>query len=149
MSGFGPKAIDVAARIGDGFAFAAPDADAIGRFRSAGGADKPVQAGTKVCWGADEAACRRTAHATWPNESLPGELAQILPNPAHFEQACTLVSEEMVAESVACGPDVERHVAQLQAYADAGVDHVFVQQIGPEQDAFFEAYARDVLPRLG
>jgi hypothetical protein len=35
----------------------------------------------------------------WPTEQLPGELAQILPTPAHFEQAVELVSEDMVAEA--------------------------------------------------
>jgi hypothetical protein len=47
-------AVDLAARIGDGYVITMPDADLIGRFRSNGGADKVVQAGMKVCWGADE-----------------------------------------------------------------------------------------------
>src|SRR3954447_4780908 len=34
VSGFGPKAIDLAARIGDGFCTVGPDADAVERFRS-------------------------------------------------------------------------------------------------------------------
>ncbi len=148
VSGFGPKAIDVAARIGDGFCFVAPEAEMVQRFRDAGGGDKPVQGGTKVCWGEDEATCRQTAHRTWANEGLPGELAQILPTPAHFEQASTLVTEEMVAGSVACGPDLDKHVAQLQAYADAGFDEVYVQQIGTGHEGFFEAYRRDVLPHF-
>ena len=37
----------------------------------------------------------------------------------------------MIAESVVCGPDMDRHVEELRAYADAGVDEVYVQQIGP------------------
>lgn len=148
VSGFGPKAIRLAGRIGDGYRHVQPDAEAVELFRSSGGAGKPTQGGTKVCWAEDEAAARRTAHERWPNEGLPGELAQILPTPAHFEQASTLVTEEMVAESVACGPDLDRHVAQLLAYVDAGFDEVYVQQIGPEQEAFFEVYEREVLPRL-
>jgi hypothetical protein len=28
------------------------------------------------------------------------------------------------------------------------VDELFVQQIGPDQDAFFEAYASGVVPRF-
>jgi G6PDH family F420-dependent oxidoreductase len=124
-----------------------PDADALERFRAAGGAGKPTQAGTKVCWGPDEAACRRRVHHLWPNEELPGELAQILPTPAHFEQASSLVTEDMVAEAVPCGPDIERHVAHLQAFADAGFDELYVQQIGGD-DAFFETFAREVLPRF-
>jgi hypothetical protein len=101
-----------------------------------------------VCWGEDEAAARRTAYERWPNEGLPGELAQVLPTPAHFEQATTLVTEEMIGESMACGPDLDRHVAQLQAYLDAGFDEVYVQQIGPDQEGFFSVYEREVLPRL-
>jgi G6PDH family F420-dependent oxidoreductase len=148
VSGFGPKSIELAGRIGDGFATTMPDADAIARFRSAGGEGKPVQAGTKVCYGPDEAAAVKTVHRLWPNEGLPGELPQILPTPEHFEQACELVTEEMIAESVPCGPDVDKHVAALQEYAEAGVDELYIQQIGPDQDAFFEVYAREILPRF-
>jgi G6PDH family F420-dependent oxidoreductase len=148
VSGFGPKAIELAARIGDGFATVEPDADGIKSFREQGGAGKPVQAGTKVCYGADEAECVKTGHRIWPNEALPGELAQILPTPTHFEQACELVTEDMIAESLPCGPDLDKHVAALQEYADAGVDELFVQQVGAGHDAFFDAYKREVLPRF-
>jgi G6PDH family F420-dependent oxidoreductase len=148
VSGFGPKAIDLAARIGDGFVTVMPDKDAISQFRSAGGGDKLVQAGTKVCFGPDEAAAVKTVHRIWPNEALPGELPQVLPTPEHFEQACELVTEEMIAESVPCGPDIERHIAAVQEYADAGADELYIQQIGDDQEAFFEAYSRDVLPRF-
>ena len=148
VSGFGPKATDLAGRIGDGYCLVTPDADSIGRFREHGGGDKVVQAGTKVCFGADEAACRALALEMWPNEAMPGELAQLLPTPAHFEQTAELVTEDLVAESVACGPDIEAHVAQLQAYADAGVDELYVQQIGSDQEAFFTAYREHVLPRF-
>jgi G6PDH family F420-dependent oxidoreductase len=147
VSGFGPKAIELAARIGDGFATVMPDADSIKAYRDQGGRG-PVQAGTKVCYGADEAEAVKTVHRIWPNEALPGELAQILPTPAHFEQACELVTEEMIAESVPCGPDLDKHVEALQEYADAGADELFVQQIGSGHDAFFESYAREVLPRF-
>ncbi len=148
VSGFGPKAIELAGRIGDGFATVQPDADAVAQFRSTGGAGKVVQGGVKVCWGADEAAALDHVTRLWPNDGLPGELAQIMPTPAHFEQASELVTAEMLGESITCGPDVERHVRTLQAYADAGFDELYVNQIGPDQEAFFAAYRDEVLPRL-
>ena len=148
VSGFGPKSIELAGRIGDGYVSTMPDAEMVRRFREAGGAGKPCQAGTKVCWGEDEAAARRIAYERWPNQALPGELAQVLPNPAHFEQAVELISEEAFAETTACGPDPERHLAQLRAYAEAGYDELYVQQIGPDQEGFFRFYEREVLPRL-
>ena len=102
----------------------------------------------KVCYGPDETEARRTVHRLWPNEALPGELAQVLPTPEHFQQATTLVTEEMIGDSVACGPDLDRHVEMIQQHADAGVDELYVQQVGEGHDEFFAAYARDVLPRF-
>ena len=149
VSGFGPKSVAVAGRIGDGYATTMPDADLIGRFRAAGGDGKPVQAGVKVCFGPDEAEAVRTVHRIWPNEVLPGELAQVLPDPEHYEQAAELVTEDMVREAIPCGPDLDRHVAALQEFADAGVDELFVQQIGGGHEEFFATYAREVLSRFG
>ncbi len=145
VSGFGPKAIELAARIGDGYCTTSPDKEAIDLYRSAGGIG-PVHAGTKVCFMADEDEARATAHRLWPNEALPGELAQVLPTPAHFEQACELVEPEMLVTPV--GPDLAKHLASLREYERAGVDELFVQQIGPDQDAFFGTWARDVLPEF-
>jgi hypothetical protein len=68
---------------------------------------------------------------------------------AHFEQATELVTEEMIGESVPCGPDVDKIVETLRQFADAGFDEVYVQQIGERQAEFFDVLARDVLPRVG
>jgi G6PDH family F420-dependent oxidoreductase len=146
VSGFGPQATKLAARIGDGYCTTSPD-ELIELYRSEGGKG-PVQAGTKVCFDSDEAKARETAYRLWPNEHLPGELAQVLPTPAHFEQASELVTEDMVADTVPCGPDLDRHMETLQEYADAGVDELFVQQIGPNQDAFFDTWAKEIVPRF-
>jgi G6PDH family F420-dependent oxidoreductase len=148
VSGFGPRAVDLAARIGDGFAITMPDAELIGRFRSNGGGDKVVQAGMKVCWGPDEAEARRAVSRLWPNEGLPGELAQVLPTPEHFEQATELVTEEMLAEAVPCGPDLDRHVSAIQEFADAGVDELYIHQIGGPDGDFFGTYAKAILGRF-
>ena len=145
VSGFGPKATRLAAKVGDGFCTTSPDKEAVDLYRSEGGTG-PVHAGTKVCFMDDEEQARETVLRLWPNEALPGELAQILPTPAHFEQACELVTADHISSPV--GPDIEQHVASLQEYADAGVDELFVQQIGPEQEAFFTTWAREVLPRF-
>ncbi len=126
ISGFGPKATKLAARIGDGFCTVSPVKDAVESFRRDGGAGKVVAGGMKACYASQEGRARATVHRLWPNEALPGELSQILPTPAHFEQACEIVSEEMASESVPCGPDIERHVSAVQAYADAGFDELYV-----------------------
>src|ERR671916_318687 len=106
VSGFGPKAVRLAAEIGDGYVNIGPD------------------------------------------EGLPGELAQVLPTPAHFEQATQLVTEEMMAEAVPCGPDPEKYRGMLRQFAEAGYDEVYVQQIGPNQKAFFDFFGREILPEF-
>jgi G6PDH family F420-dependent oxidoreductase len=148
ISGFGPKSTRLAARIGDGFCTVAPVKEAVESFRREAQGEKLVAGGMKVCLGADAASARATAHRLWPNEALPGELSQILPTPAHFEQAVGLVSEEMIGGELPCGPDLERHFDQIRKYDEAGFDELYIQQIGPEQERFFETYANEVLPRL-
>jgi G6PDH family F420-dependent oxidoreductase len=147
VSGFGPKSATLAGRIGDGFVCTKPDQDLIQAFRDAGGAGKPMQAGTKVCYGPDPDRARETAHRIWRNEGLPGELAQVLPTTEHFQQASELVKPEDMVTPV--GPDPDTHVAALKKFLDAGYDELYVQQIGPDQDAFFDFYGSKVLPALG
>jgi G6PDH family F420-dependent oxidoreductase len=148
ISGFGKKSIELASRIGDGFCTVGPDQEAVEQFHQGADRKRLVAGGMKVCWAEDEDYARRTVHRLWPNEELPGELAQVLPTPAHFEQATELVTEEMVAESVPCGPDLDRHIEQIKAYEEAGFDELYIQQIGPDQQRFFEIYAAEVLPRF-
>lgn len=149
MSAFGPKATALAARVADGLIQVAPAPETIDRFRRGGGAGKPVQGGLKVCWAPSKQDAVRTAHERWPNEALSGEAPQVLPSPRHFAQLTQgLVTPEMVAEEVTCGPDPERHVAAIEAYLDAGADEVYVCQVGDDQDGFFGFYSQEVLPRL-
>jgi len=153
VSGFGPKAAELAGRIGDGYITTSPDKDLINRFRDAGGGDKPVQAGYKVCWSTDDDAAVDTAHRLWSNSGLPGELAQILPSPKHFEQASQLVPRDSTRDSIAYGADVDRHVDAFRPYADAGIDVIHISQMGAGEaatnaDGFFEFYRDKILPRL-
>ncbi|MDQ3237485.1 MAG: LLM class F420-dependent oxidoreductase [Actinomycetota bacterium] len=148
VSGFGPKATRLAGRIGDGYMNVAPNEEMLSVFRSSGGGDKPAHGAFKVCYGEDEAECVRTAHRTWPNEGLPGELAQILPTPSHFEQATELVTEEMISDSMPCGPDPEPHREMIRTYQKAGYDEVYVQQIGTGHEEFFRFYEREILPEF-
>jgi G6PDH family F420-dependent oxidoreductase len=147
VSGFGPKATSLAARIGDGYVNTAPESTLLEQYTREGGKG-PKIAATKVCWGPDEAKATKLAYEMWPNTGVPGELSQELPMPAHFEQVSALVTEEMVAEAVACGPDPEKHIEQLKKYIEAGYDEIYVSQIGKEQQGFLDFYKSEVLRRL-
>ena len=147
VSGFGPKATDVAARIGDGYLSTSPDADLVRRFKAASGG-KTTQGGAKAAWAPTRDEGIDLAHTLWPHQLLPGELAQVPPSVRHFEQASELVTREMVAEQMVAGSDVEPHVEQLQTYLDAGFDEIYVACMGPHYLDMIEAYGRDVLPAV-
>jgi coenzyme F420-dependent glucose-6-phosphate dehydrogenase len=147
----GEQAAEMAAKIGDGLISTAPKEETIKQYERAGGNGKPKYGQVTVCWDTDEKRARKTAHETWPNAAIGGELSQELPIPRHFEQAAEMVTEDDVAERVACGPDPERHVESIKKYLDAGYDHVYVHQVGKDpvkHDGFFEFYKTEVLPRL-
>jgi len=148
VSGFGPKAVQLAARVGDGFVTTAPDPEAVRSYRSQGGKG-PVVAALKACWGPDEAKARSLAHERWATSGVPGELSQELPTPEHFEQAIQTVTKDMVAAKIPCGPDPERHAASIRDYFDAGCDDVYVSQVGEDQAGYFEFFNRELRPRLG
>ena len=147
VAGAGPKAAELAARVGDGFWGVAPQAELLETFAKAGG-DGPRYGQATVCWAETEDEAKETAYRVWPNAGIMGELAQELPTPTHFEQAAQMVTPDDLAESLPLGPDPERHVESLRQYLDAGYDHVYVHQIGPDQEGFIRFYEREVLPKL-
>ncbi|HWF22622.1 MAG TPA: TIGR03557 family F420-dependent LLM class oxidoreductase [Acidimicrobiales bacterium] len=148
VSAFGPDSLGLAARIGDGLVTTQPDGDMVRSYREQGGAGRVIGA-VKVCWGDDEAQARKVAHELWATELLPGQLNQELSVPKHFQEGASLVTQDMVAEKVTCGPDPERHAAAISAYLDAGFDEVYVNQIGQDQRGFYDFYRKELRPRIG
>ena len=59
------------------------------------------------------------------------------------------MTEDDVARQISCGPDPEVHLAKIRAFIDAGFDHVYLHQIGPDQEGFFRFAEQELLPRLG
>ena len=148
VSGFGPKATDVAARIGDGYISTSPDADLVRRFKDGSGG-KPAQAGAKVAYAPTVDEGVGHAHRLWSNSGLPGELAQVLPSPRHFEQASQLVTEESTRESVVAGPDPQAHLDQVESYREAGYDELYVANMGPHYRDMIDFYGKEILPAVG
>jgi coenzyme F420-dependent glucose-6-phosphate dehydrogenase len=133
----------------DGLIGTAPDEDVLKAFASAGGTGKPAYGQVTVCWAKTEDEAKRTACEWWPNAAVKGDLSQELALPLHFEQAAEMVNEDDVVEAIVCGPDPEAHLAKIREYEQAGYDHVYVHQVGPDQEGFFDFYEREVLPNGG
>ncbi|MBW3651738.1 MAG: TIGR03557 family F420-dependent LLM class oxidoreductase [Actinobacteria bacterium] len=147
VSGFGPKAVHLAARIGDGYWGVSPERELLDQYEAAGGRGGRY-AQVDVCWAEDAATARRVVHEVWPNGGIPGQLSQDLPTWTHFEQAATMVTEEEATKSTPCGPDVEPVVESVRQYLDAGYDHLYFHQVGPDQDGFFRFWSDKLQPAL-
>jgi G6PDH family F420-dependent oxidoreductase len=146
ISGFGPQAVDLAARIGDGFISVSPDQEGLAAFRSKN--KGLTQAGTKICWAPTEEEAARTAHRLWGHQGFGGQLSQDVPMWEGFEALAERTTPEQVAEKIPCGPDPERAAQSIRAYLEAGFDEVYVAQMGPDQHGGIQFLAKEVLPRL-
>ncbi len=140
-------AAELAGRVGDGLISTVADEVVVDSYRGGGG-DGPLFGMVTVCWAEIEAEARKTAHRVWPNSAIRGDLAQELARPTHFMQAAEMVTEDDVAESVVCGPDVDRYVDKVKEFTDAGFDHVYFHQVGRDQEGFFRFWADELSNRL-
>jgi G6PDH family F420-dependent oxidoreductase len=144
----GSDSARLAGEIGDGLITTVPNQEIVTEFRTAGGTEKPSYGQMTVCWAKTENEARKTALQWWPVSAVPGKLMSELATPAEFEAVAELVTEEMVASKVVCGPDPAKHLEKIKSYADAGFDYVYVHQVGPDQEGFFRFYEGEVLPKL-
>lgn len=142
----GPEAAELAGRLGDGLINTAPDAEIVQVFEKHSARKNPKYGKLTVCWAKTKAEARKTAHQYWPTAGLKGDLSQELPTPGHFERAAQMVTEEHVAEALICSNDPQDHLEGIQKYVDAGFDHVYVHQVGPDQEGFFNFYQKHILP---
>lgn len=145
----GPKMASLAGKIGDGLISTTPDASLIEKFREDGeNNDLPCYCQVTVCYDEDEAKARKTAHKQWPIPGIPGDLNRELSIPQYFEATASLVTEEKVAEQVACGPDPKKHLEAIQKYVDAGFRKISIHNIGFYQEGFFKFYKEKIIPQL-
>jgi coenzyme F420-dependent glucose-6-phosphate dehydrogenase len=143
-----PKAARLAGRLGDALIGVSPQGDLLSEFDEAGGSGKPRYGQVTVCYAENEDDAKKTAFEVWPNAGLEGPLSQELAITEHYEAAAQLLDEDDVAETVICGPDPQRHLEAIREYDDAGYTHVYVHQVGRDQDSFFRFYADEILPQL-
>jgi G6PDH family F420-dependent oxidoreductase len=144
----GEQAAKLAAEVGDGLICSSPSAESVKAFDKSGGSGKPRYGQITVCWAKSDKEAMRTAHEVWPNAGMSGQFKFELPRPAHFEQVAQSIRPEDVAKDVVCGPDPQKHLEGIAEFVKAGFDHVYVHQVGPDQEGFMRFYQREVLPKL-
>jgi G6PDH family F420-dependent oxidoreductase len=141
-------AASLAGRAGDGLISFEPDPDLVKTFESEGGKGKPRFGQLTVCYARDEEEAAKAVRKYWPNAGIGGDLMTDLSLPSHFDQAVDLIAPEKITEGMPLGPDPEKHVKGIKQFLDAGFDHVYIHQVGPDQKSFFDFYTDKVIPHL-
>ena len=144
----GPESASMAGQIGDGLITTAPRAELVDAFREDGGDKKPTYGQMTICWAPTVEEGTKTLHEIWGANGVPGDLSQELPLPMHFEQAAKLVTPESMTKSMPVGPDVARYVDSVRQYLDAGIENVYIHQVGPDQAGFFRFFRDELQPAL-
>jgi G6PDH family F420-dependent oxidoreductase len=145
----GPDACRLAGRYADMLVADEPRAELPELFDAAGGAGKPRVGLVALAYDEDRERAVRRAHEQFRWAGLGWKVNADLPNPDAFEGATQTVEPVQVADWIACGPDVEEHVAKIRAFLDAGFDEIALLQIGADQQEQFIGWAeRELLPAL-
>jgi G6PDH family F420-dependent oxidoreductase len=143
----GPESAELAGKHGDGFINTAPTPEVVQAYTAAGGDPGRVVGQLTVCWGTDKDAAVQTALEIWPNAGLSGQLTQELALPLYFEAATELVTAEKIEQEIVCGPNPRDFLDKIKEYVDAGFTHVYLHQIGPDQEGFLDFAQRELLPQ--
>ncbi|MCC7365350.1 MAG: TIGR03557 family F420-dependent LLM class oxidoreductase [Dehalococcoidia bacterium] len=130
----------------DGLISTSPSAKIIEAYGQAGG-NGPRIGQFAVCYDENEKRARKMAREIWPISGLTGNANWEIKTVEHFDQLTQMVTEDAVAESIACGSDPAKVTEKIDAYVEAGFDCVYMHQIGPEQETFINWAAREILPR--
>jgi G6PDH family F420-dependent oxidoreductase len=150
----GDRAVERFAPLADDLIAVEPKAEVITSWNGTAGAPTIGEQARAIgqipiCWDPSEEAAVERAHAQFRWFGGGWNVNADLPTTAGFASATQFVRPEDVAESIPCGPDLDKIVEAVSAYWDAGFTDVALVQIGDEgQQRFLDEAAGPLLERL-
>jgi G6PDH family F420-dependent oxidoreductase len=150
----GERGMERFAPLADDLIAVEPSGDLIEEWNAVDGAPRIPDSGRAIgqipiCWDPDEETARKRAHEQFRWFAGGWKVNADLPTTSGFAGATQYVTPDDVAESIPCGPDLDRIVEAVGAFWDAGFTDVALVQVGDEgQDRFLEEAAGPLLERL-
>jgi coenzyme F420-dependent glucose-6-phosphate dehydrogenase len=147
LAASGPVAASLAGRCADGLILDGPNRELAERFHDEGdGRDRPVYGKLMVCWGEDREAARRTALEWWPVGGV-GTAGADLRLPSDFAAVAENLDDDAALSGMVVTDDLAEIEEAARAFEDAGVTHLSLHQVGPDQETFLDAAADVFLGR--
>lgn len=150
----GDMSIERLAPLADHMIAVQPEADLVDTWNRTEGAER-IGTGARaigqipICWDPDEDAAVARAHEQFRWFGGGWSVNSDLPTPAGFAGATQFVRPEDVADSIACGPDLDRIVEAVSAYWEAGFTDIALVQVGGDaQERFLDEAAGPLLEKL-
>jgi len=144
----GKESAELTAEISDGVISTTSGDEVTNAFKKAGGSDKPRFGMVKVCWAYSAEEARDTVKHWWPTSAVSGPLHSDLPTPKHFEDVVEAMGDPKVPEDTILGPNPTSYLKAIQTMQENGFDHIYLHQIGPEQEGFLKFFKSELLPLL-
>ncbi|GAA4430198.1 LLM class F420-dependent oxidoreductase [Georgenia halophila] len=149
----GSESVSRFSELGDHLINTEPNADLVASWqegrREAGLPESRVIGQIPVSWGPDPDEALRRAHELFRWSGMGWHVNADLPTTTAFQAATSFVRPEDVAQSVACGPDLDAIVEKVRPYWEAGFTDIALVQIGGDsQEAFLADAAEPLLEKL-
>jgi G6PDH family F420-dependent oxidoreductase len=150
----GERAVERFAPLADDLIAVEPKAEVITAWNGTAGAPTIGEQARAIgqipiCWDPSEEAAVQRAHEQFRWFGGGWNVNADLPTTAGFSAASQFVRPEDVAESIPCGPDLDKIVEAVSAYWEAGFTDVAVVQVGDEgQQRFLDEAAGPLLEKL-
>jgi G6PDH family F420-dependent oxidoreductase len=100
-----------------------------------------------LSWAETDEEAMQNALVEWPNGGMKFP-KQDIRSPFDFAAMAKLVRPEDFEGRMLISADPEKHRAEIQRFLDLGFDQVYLHNVGRNQSAWIEVFARDVLPQL-
>ena len=147
----GEKSIERFAPLGDHLITTEPEAELVSQWTAVRGADAAPSRSIgqiPICWAPDKEQGVALAHEQFRWFAGGWSVNADLPTPAGFAGASQFVRPEDVAESIACGPDLDELAQSVVPFIEAGFTDIAFVQVGDAlQQRFLDEVAEDLLER--
>ena len=144
----GPESAEMAGESSDGLISTSSGDEIVKAFKKNGGSGKPCIGSIKVCWAKSQEEAKKTMEKEWPVSALSGRLHIDLPTPKHFEDAVEAMGNVEIPEDSVIGPKLEPYIKAIQSLQENGFDHIYLHQVGPNQEGFLNFFKDSLLPIL-